>query len=76
MKQWIHICMSGHVKCKPHKEEAFFPTRVIDVGQSNNDLNVRLVTGITHDSYITLSHCWGDPSMISMLKTETDNLND
>lgn len=77
MKRWIHECTTNHPKCRLD-EEAFFPTRVLDVGESGKDPSIHLVTtnaDISGD-YVALSHCWGNPAHISISKTESNNLDE
>ena len=41
------------------------PTRVIDVGCLGQDETCRLyITNGRHDTYVALSHCWGDPGLV------------
>lgn len=77
MKRWINECTTNHPKCRLD-EEGFFPTRVLDVGESGKDPSINLVTtnaDISGD-YVALSHCWGNPSHISISKTESNNLDE
>jgi hypothetical protein len=54
-------CTNGHVRCNAAVPEGWSPTRLLDVGTSQDDL-VQLVTGDGINlewPYATFSHCWG-----------------
>ncbi|KZL77380.1 hypothetical protein CT0861_11256 [Colletotrichum tofieldiae] len=65
----LNVCDSGHALCK--QPTLRMPTRVIDVGRTN-DSQVRLIeTARMRDSpYIALSYCWGRKS--HLLTTQTN----
>ena len=70
---WIKECSKHHPLCAP-PEEATLPTRVIYVGNSRDDQELRLV--IPHNmkaQYICLSHCWGQTQHLT---TTTMNLSE
>ncbi|OLN92774.1 hypothetical protein CCHL11_06733 [Colletotrichum chlorophyti] len=58
-REWLSSCRNSHVNCLSHTLRQL-PTRVIDVGELQNDENVRLfLTNGMKADYIALSHCWG-----------------
>ncbi|GAB1312643.1 hypothetical protein MFIFM68171_02853 [Madurella fahalii] len=66
---WIAQCQRGHSCVQgptaTPKDADFLPKRLVDVGE--NDESIRLVaSGDIQDpdkiSYMSLSHCWGDPA--------------
>ncbi|KAK4222675.1 heterokaryon incompatibility protein-domain-containing protein, partial [Podospora fimiseda] len=60
-QSWLTECVESHPLCKTVHEEHTLPTRIIDVGSDNENIERRPVisNGIT-GKYITLSHCWGN----------------
>ncbi|KAG4423518.1 hypothetical protein IFR04_003341 [Cadophora malorum] len=86
VKRWIDDCDSNHEWCSASswtataKTSRFLPTRLVEVGNSETDLEPRLI--LTEDlseshtdhtstsKYIALSYCWGPPEESSrLLKT-------
>ena len=69
IQRWFGNCVEGHPDCspgrfKPTAEYAtWIPTRLINVDQSNasQECFLQLSSGISPVSYMTLSHCWGEP---------------
>ncbi|KAJ3493572.1 hypothetical protein NLG97_g4647 [Lecanicillium saksenae] len=63
-KTWIDTCQKRPNCQLDHKSEAkFFPTRLIDVGDSTTS-PVRLIESPTAPlEYLALSHCWGKQPM-------------
>ena len=72
MLEWIKICETTHIACKPFKEPQL-PRRVIDVQNWQNSLHpIRLYEGQGECSrYVALSHRWGSNQL---LKTTTSSL--
>ncbi|KAI0121015.1 heterokaryon incompatibility protein-domain-containing protein [Xylariales sp. AK1849] len=53
---WLEHCVNDHEQCS--KEEMQLPSRVLDVGGSNE--SIKLVDGARRSGkYICLSYCWG-----------------
>ncbi|OAG09436.1 HET-domain-containing protein [Paraphaeosphaeria sporulosa] len=71
---WILECVTSHSKCNNTNEETnWLPTRVLDVGSSNNP-QLRLQPSTTlspRRSYMTLSHCWGE---LQIKQLQTHNI--
>src|SRR5438477_75411 len=65
--RWFQDCTAHHSKCREVRDKKdWFPSRLIDVGLSEN-CHPRLL--ITRDEppdgpYVTLSHCWGSARFI------------
>ncbi|KAI1382969.1 heterokaryon incompatibility protein-domain-containing protein [Hypoxylon trugodes] len=83
-RSWIEICIKNHKDCRklcPSGE--WWPTRLLYVGNLSDDTlgdnNSSLIDVELHEtrikkpkgSYMTLSHCWGDPNKIPKLTMET-----
>jgi hypothetical protein len=70
LQQMISKCADNHWQCDVG-DEAFWPTRVIDVGSLEYATNPKLVvTSGRAARYLALSHCWGTPGAgVRMLKT-------
>lgn len=61
LQGWISKCVDFHWQCES-SDEHFWPTRVIDVGPAEGNIDPRLVvTSGNASRYIALSHCWGKP---------------
>ena len=67
-RQWMKDCISTHSDCYT-LDEAFTPTRLIDVGTPGQD--PFLVESKVPSRYLSLSHCWGKTQNIV---TTTNNL--
>ncbi|UPX11427.1 uncharacterized protein EKO05_0002033 [Ascochyta rabiei] len=68
LRAWTHWCDQNHGCNKPADADPWFPTRVLDVG-GLEDIGsppgwIRLVHAQERrsDTYVTLSHCWGNLS--------------
>lgn len=68
----LKSCIKTHA-CAP-RLTSFMPTRLVHVQVVNGKYSVRLVTGVSRQSYITLSHCWG-PKFPSHAKTTALNID-
>ncbi|TQN71695.1 hypothetical protein CSHISOI_03820, partial [Colletotrichum shisoi] len=74
MKRWIDNCVESHPKCQPsHAGNAFMPTRVLDIGATNDPwppLQIPVVKtstiGDESRKYMTLSHCWGEKLFVNL----------
>lgn len=65
---WIRDCLSSHSICT-RPELTPLPTRVIDLGSSDNPGNPKLyVTQGRRGRYVTLSHCWGIGYRVTLTK--------
>lgn len=80
---WLSECVENHTGCaQPFfsstpgtttTADAFVPTRVLDVGGSNQDRIVLVQNAPAGSPYIALSYCWGpDPS--GTVTTKKDNV--
>ncbi|PSN75097.1 HET-domain-containing protein [Corynespora cassiicola Philippines] len=76
-REWLLSCRNKHPKCnkevlrydKSLTTRDFLPRRLINVGPCNSRSPYLITTGdLGHDTrcpYLTLSHCWGDPTKIT-----------
>ncbi|KAG9235852.1 heterokaryon incompatibility protein-domain-containing protein [Amylocarpus encephaloides] len=62
VEEWIEDCEENHPTCS--KEDAFLPTRIIDVGPEDGSKEPCLYVppNGTKGRYLALSYCWGDIS--------------
>ncbi|KAK4451019.1 heterokaryon incompatibility protein-domain-containing protein [Podospora aff. communis PSN243] len=65
---WIQICDETHDCLRQQSDgSGFSPTRLLDVG-STEDSVVKLVTSPpAHERYVTLSYCWGTGTSVRLL---------
>ncbi|KAK3400635.1 heterokaryon incompatibility protein-domain-containing protein [Sordaria brevicollis] len=69
METWLDNCRDNHVQCSSHLK-CYLPTRLLDLKAFSDSDDIRLVEtaqgvfGIDGQGpqYVTLSHCWGQPS--------------
>jgi hypothetical protein len=55
---WLENCNDGHEHCSTLKDVEL-PTRLIDVGQGQDDPKLTLCKTGQKGRYLALSHCWG-----------------
>jgi hypothetical protein len=68
-RSWLSACVGSHARCKQLSGNEI-PTRLIDVGATDGSQRPRLEKIAANSQgipYVTLSHCWGDPSHITRL---------
>ena len=73
-KTWFQSCTTTHSRCRPRWCHANFPTRLLEIGDSETHTSVRIITTDKDPragEYMTLSHCWGAAQFITLRK---DNL--
>ena len=61
-RQWIQSCTNSsekHIKCL-RPIVPYLPTRVIDVGKSDQDIRLHISSPEQASYYTTLSHSWGE----------------
>lgn len=72
----------NHPECDPRvveKSPGFFPKRLLDLGSTNENGTIKLVTRIPGDkmlaaSYATVSHCWGKAKTLKLLSNNIETL--
>lgn len=69
---WIQDCCQNHVNCGPARDHQL-PTRVICVGQDNQDPYLVVTDGTMVGKWISLSYCWGT---VQTLETTTESLEE
>ncbi|KPM34261.1 hypothetical protein AK830_g12310 [Neonectria ditissima] len=64
IRLWLSTCLREHFGCDLERER-WLPTRVIDVGASEED-DIKLYVSRPRQAerYVALSHCWGDSSPV------------
>jgi Heterokaryon incompatibility protein (HET) len=67
-RKWIKTCREGHIKCnKGRSTAAIHPSRLVHVGTETQDPHLHEVDpGQTTPDYLTLSHCWGGQSPVTL----------
>ncbi|XXH04710.1 hypothetical protein Hte_011132 [Hypoxylon texense] len=60
----LRDCLDNHLECNGNAEDPLLPTRVLDVGAFQESIKL-LETRGTRGQYMTLSHCWGDPKLMT-----------
>jgi hypothetical protein len=65
---WLEDCNNNHPECKVSQKPAFYPTRLVDIGDSNSS-DFRVIESATEypvGGYVTLSHRWGEETPIKL----------
>lgn len=57
VRPWLDVCSESHKWCKLNIK-SFMPTRLLDMGASDDKLHVRICDGQPL-KYVALSYCWG-----------------
>lgn len=70
VSKWMARCSINHPACRESRDEAWKPTRLVDVGEYGNGY-VRVVESSTVlqasiEPYLALSHCWGRTPFLVM----------
>ncbi|RSL74384.1 hypothetical protein CEP53_000288 [Fusarium sp. AF-6] len=61
----LHTCLTAHPGCSASTDDPPLPTRVLEVGTGDSETIKVLETKGLRAKYITLSHCWGDPALMT-----------
>ncbi|THV44903.1 hypothetical protein BGAL_0559g00030 [Botrytis galanthina] len=72
-KNWLKDCIAGsgkHQRCGIHEDPPILPTRVIDVGSSDEEICLHISQAEEKSQYVALSHCWGG-AVTTMTTTST-----
>jgi hypothetical protein len=61
IQPWLSRCQQHHPECKSPPQHAFlnYPTRLVWVGDTTNDVVKLVETGGQCPPYLILSYCWG-----------------
>ncbi|KAL3418067.1 hypothetical protein PVAG01_11077 [Phlyctema vagabunda] len=78
--QWLSQCTSRHPGQCELGARTELPTRLVEIRYVDGVLQPRLrytslISNETPISYVTLSHCWGDPSLDRSWRTTSLNLD-
>ncbi|KAH6662180.1 heterokaryon incompatibility protein-domain-containing protein [Halenospora varia] len=65
MGRWLDDCKVNHPRCQPSGPPSSLPSRLIDIGCSNSNINLIEITKTTNVEYLSLSHCWGKRQIIT-----------
>lgn len=75
--KWLEECNSEHSpECFVPEEPSWYPTRLLDIGSNASDL-VKVVTSANiqpQGGYVTLSHRWGNATIVRLTKSSAANL--
>ena len=75
MEQWNSNCDARHDKCRSSRNTNWLPTRLINVGDDDDNIRLCLSTSLPAGTqYISLSHCWGKNQILRCLTTNIDQL--
>lgn len=69
---WLRTCLAKHPLCAEHDDSARIvqPARLLSLGDTIKLVNASAAQG---QEYVTLSHCWGNPTLVPRLKFETED---
>ncbi|KAI9866181.1 MAG: hypothetical protein M1813_001742 [Trichoglossum hirsutum] len=68
-RRWIHACLDDHEQCCS-RDPDFTPTRLIDVGEVGDDLQLYLQNTLEVGvKYTALSYCWGGDQPVRTTKS-------
>ncbi|KAH6843243.1 heterokaryon incompatibility protein-domain-containing protein [Chaetomium sp. MPI-CAGE-AT-0009] len=70
IKRWLDDCQTRHPSCGA-PQPASLPTRVIDVGESSENVSLYVSSG-EQASYAALSHCWGEQTPLSTTRATVE----
>lgn len=78
--QWLSQCITRHTGECRLRASAELPTRLVQIRYVDGVLQPRLIytSSISNEtpiSYVTLSHCWGDPSLDRSWRTTSLNID-
>lgn len=61
---WLRTCVKDHVQCNHGPNQAYFPTRVLDISGMGVGRHPRLVQNVSlPGAYVALSHRWGSTGL-------------
>ncbi|KAF2235856.1 HET-domain-containing protein [Viridothelium virens] len=65
-QRWMDECLSGHEQCQKNTRTKFYPTRLLELGESTMRIVLTAQKKPSHP-YATLSYCWGlNPSFLRL----------
>lgn len=70
-QKWMRACQESHTDCTAQSSAYHSPpTRLVDIGQSNDHLRLIVVdTNLASTvKYVTLSHCWGKLDFMKLVQ--------
>jgi hypothetical protein len=83
--KWNRECCSHHTVCNSRRDPSYLPTRVLDITANQND-DIKLKVTESHikqiednkseHEYATLSHCWGQNSIITLRQENISDFQD
>lgn len=60
IKHWLRTCVQKHSQCRHKQSSQYSPTRILDLGGSEDNNYLTLLQDVKLDSpYVALSHRWG-----------------
>ncbi|EPE35069.1 heterokaryon incompatibility protein [Glarea lozoyensis ATCC 20868] len=71
IRSWLDVCSKSHKWCKSNVK-AFMPTRLLDLGASDDKLRIHICNDQPLN-YVALSYCWGDQMHGSTTTTTSRN---
>jgi hypothetical protein len=61
IRDWLDVCIRTHEACSIGRDDAWIPTRLLELSGFREDTKLRLRSQFQDEDirYLTLSHCWG-----------------
>ena len=72
-KRWLSGCLSSHSACK-RNGIPILPSRVIEVGNNNDEIRLYLNQSNKRAEYAALSHCWGGSHPMILTKANLEKM--
>ena len=76
LKRWVNNCVDNHPGCRKEASDTFVPTRLLDLNLLDQNY-IRVVETTPNNikgPYLTLSHCWGKATLLTLTREEEARL--
>jgi hypothetical protein len=77
-QEWLRTCLENHEDCAKKDTTIGLPSRLIDIGQSSTNDQLRLYMNDMPPGiqYATLSHCWGTIDIVKLTRQNIQEFQD
>jgi hypothetical protein len=78
IKRWVSNCVENHPGCRKEPSDTFVPTRLLDIKLLDQNY-IRVVETAPNNikgPYLTLSHCWGKATLLTLTRENEARLKD
>jgi hypothetical protein len=78
LKRWVSSCVENHPGCRKEPSDTFVPTRLLDLKLQDQNY-IRVVETLPNNikgPYLTLSHCWGKATLLTLTRKNEARLKD